>query len=247
MKVALVGEIHANLPALEAVLAHARQQQAQAIWSVGDIVGYGPFPDKVVQQLRREYVLSTIGDYDHQVLRFKKRRAKWRREKRLEEYLSLKWTYEQLSKESKKYLRFLSKEIRMRMQRQRVLLTPGSLNSGKEYLTADTPEARLRKVAQQAKADIIVCGHSHRSFVRRIDGVWFISPGSTGHPVDGDARASYALLQFGPDGLTVQHQRVAYDVEGTVTAIREHKLPEALAQIFLQAHDLVTILEGAHG
>lgn len=247
MKVALIGEIHANLPALEAVLAHARQQQAQAIWSVGDIVGYGPFPDQVVQQLRKEYVLSTIGDNDHEVLRFKKKRAKWRREKRLEEYLSLKWTYEQLSKESRKYLRFLSREIRMRTQRQRVLLMPGDLKSGQEYLSADTSEARLRKVAQQAKADIIACGHSHQPFVRRIDGVWFVSPGSTGHPVDGDARASYALLQFGPDGLTVRHQRVAYDVEETISAIRQHKLPEALAQIFLQAHDLGTVLEGAHG
>ena len=130
MKVALIGDIHANLPALDVVLTHARGQGAEAIWNVGDSVGYGAFPDEVVQRLQKEYVLSTIGNYDRQVLRFKKQQSKWRVKKQLEKYLALKWAYEQLSKKSRRYLRFLSREIRMKVDGRRILLTHTSPGSG---------------------------------------------------------------------------------------------------------------------
>ena len=73
MKAAVIGDIHANLPALERVLDHAHGQGVESIWNVGDSVGYGPFPEEVVQRLQRDYVLSTIGSQDRKILRFKKR------------------------------------------------------------------------------------------------------------------------------------------------------------------------------
>jgi putative phosphoesterase len=241
MKVALIGDIHANLPALEAVLAHAREQGATAVWNVGDFVGYGAFPEEVVQQLQGEYVLSTIGSYDRDVLRFEKRESSWRQKKVLEEYLVLKWTSERLSKRSRKYLRFLSREIRMTVGGRRVLLTHTSPGSGKEYLTLGTSDEELREIAGAAQADVIVSGHSHRPFARQIDGVWFINPGSTGHPQDGDPRASYATLEFDSD-LHVELFRVEYDVDSLVSALREHGLPEAVCRMFLLACDLDTAL-----
>ena len=68
MSVALIGDVHANLPALEAVLDHAAGQGVDAVWNVGDFVGYGAFPDEVVRRLRREGVLSIVGNYDLKVL-----------------------------------------------------------------------------------------------------------------------------------------------------------------------------------
>ncbi len=243
MRVAVIGDVHANLPALEAVLAHARERDTEGIWNVGDFVGYGPFPEEVVQRLRGEFALSTIGNFDRKVLRFKKRRSKWRRSKPLEKFITFQWTYQQLSKKSRKYLRFLSREIRMRVQGRRILLTHNSPGSGKKYLTPDTPQERLREITQQARADVLICGHAHQAFVRRVDEAWCINPGSVGRPGDGDPRASYALLQFDADEIAVQHHRVAYDVEQTAAAIREHNLPEAFARMFLQACDLKTALE----
>ncbi|RLD09413.1 MAG: hypothetical protein DRI56_04415 [Chloroflexota bacterium] len=71
MNVALIGDIHANLPAL----AHAQEQGVEAIWNVGDSVGYGAFPNEVVQFISQNHVLSIVGNYDLKVLKFKKRRA----------------------------------------------------------------------------------------------------------------------------------------------------------------------------
>ncbi len=248
MKVALIGDIHANLPALEAVLAHIHEQGLTKIWNVGDFVGYGAFPDEVVQRLRKTdafSIISIVGNYDLKVLQFKQKKAKWRKKKHPQKYLAFKWAYENLSKKSRKYLRFLSQEIRMKVKGYHILLTHGSPASNSEHLTPETPEKRLRELAQTAKADIIICGHSHQPFARQVDGVWFINTGSVGRPDDGDPRACYAILEIESDKIQVQHYRVEYDVERAVAAIRERKLPEPFAQMLLQGRNLDAVLESS--
>jgi putative phosphoesterase len=251
MKAALIGDIHANLPALEAVLAHINAQGVQKIWNVGDFVGYGPFPDEVVrlfqtaQRLQNENMLNIVGNYDLKVLDFKQKKAKWRKKKHPQKYLAFKWAYENLSKKSRKYLRFLSQEIRMKVKGYRVLLTHGSPVSNSDHLTPETSDKRLRELAQTARAGIIICGHSHQPFARQVDDVWFINTGSVGRPDDGDPRACYAIIEIKPDQVQVQHHRVEYDVERVVTAIREHELPETFAQMFLQGRNLDAVLESS--
>jgi len=79
VNVALIGDVHANLPALEAVLDHARRQETAAVWNVGDFIGYGAYPKRVIERLGRENAVSIAGNYDLRVLDFKKKRKKWRR------------------------------------------------------------------------------------------------------------------------------------------------------------------------
>jgi putative phosphoesterase len=246
MKVALIGDVHANLPALEAVLAHAREAGVQEIWHVGDFVGYGAFPDEVVQRLQRGDVKNIVGNYDLKALKFKEKRDKWRKSKRPEKWLAFKWAYENLSKESRKYLRSLPREIRMEVAGKRILLTHGSPASNEEPLTLDTPEQRLSELAQMANVDVIVCGHSHQPFTRCVDGVWFINTGSVGRPDDGDPRAAYAILyvqpELEPELFEVRHYRLEYDVTRAAAAIRQHELPEVFAQMMLQGRSLDVVL-----
>ena len=242
MKVALIVDVHANLPALEAVLAHAREAHVLEIWHIGDFVGYGAFPDEVEDRLRHEDVLSIVGNYDLKVLKFKKKRDKWRTSKRPEKWLAFKWAYENLSKGSRKYLRSLPREIRIEVAGKRILLTHGSPASNEEHLTLDTSEQRLRDLARVANVDVIVCGHSHRPFMRQVDDVCFINTGSVGRPDDGDPRAAYAILHIKPGLLQVRHYRLEYDVTRAVAAIRKHQLPEAFAQMMLQGRNLDVVL-----
>jgi putative phosphoesterase len=247
MKAALIGDVHANLPALEAVLAHANEAGVQGIWHVGDFVGYGAYPEEVVERLRRAETLSIVGNYDLKVLKFKKKRDKWRRSKRPEKWLAFKWAYENLSRQSRAYLRSLPREMRFEVERKRILLTHGSPASNEEHLTPDTPEERFQELAHMADADVVVCGHSHVPFTRQVDGVWFINTGSVGRPDDGDPRAAYAILQLGPKRVEVRHYRVEYDVARAVAAIREHELPEAFAQMLLQGRNLDVVMEREGG
>jgi putative phosphoesterase len=242
MKVALIGDVHANLHALEATLGAIHDHDIEAIWDVGDIVGYGAFPDEVVHRLRKEQVLSVVGNLDRKVLAFKQNKADWRKKKRAEEYQALKWAYESLSKKNRKFLRFLSREIRMKVKGRRVLVTHGSPDSDKEGLTQDTSTERLRELAHMAKAEVIVCGHSHVPFVREVEDVWFINPGSVGMPGDGDPRASYAVVRFTSGQIEVQHFRVEYDVEAAADAIRERGLPGAFARMITEGRSLKAVL-----
>jgi putative phosphoesterase len=238
MKVALLGDVHGSFSALEMVLDHARGQETEAIWNTGDFVGYGIHPDEVVRRLRSAGAVSVVGNYDLKALAFRKKKEKWLRTKQPLKWLAFQWAYEHLSKKSRKYLYSLPGQVRMTVEGWRILLTHGSPSSSEEPLTASTPSQRLLELAQHSEADVVVCGHSHRPFMRQEGSVWFINPGSVGRPDDGDPRARYAVLELGPGVLRADHYRVEYDVRAAVAEIRRAGLPEAFAQMVLRGLSL---------
>jgi putative phosphoesterase len=229
----LIGDVHANLPALKAVLEDANNRGVSEIWNVGDLTGYGAFPDDVVKRLRKENAQSVAGNYDLKVLKVKEKKEKVEGEKEepLEDWNAIKWTYENLSKKNRKYLKSLPEELRLEAGGKRILLTHRSPLPGDEQIGPETPDEKLREFAHLADADVIIFGHSHRPFSRQVDGVWFINPGGAGKQDDGDPRASYATLRINP--LEVNHYRVAYDIEKAAAAIRDNGLPEIFAQMTL--------------
>lgn len=243
MKVALIGDVHANLPALEAVLADIKKQRVDAIWNTGDFVGYGAFPDEVVKRLKAEKAVSIIGNYDRKVLQVKEKKEEWQKTKHPLKYLAFKWSYDQLSKDSREYLRSLPEELKIEVEGRKVLLMHGSPESIKEHLTSDTPEKRLKELTGMTKADIIICGHSHRPFNREVEGVMFINPGSVGRSDDGDPRACYAVAQIKNRFLQVSHFRIDYDIQKAVAGIRESKLPEEFAEMFIKGRTLADVIK----
>lgn len=243
MKAALLGDVHANLPALEAVLSHAHQQEVDDIWNIGDFVGYGAFPNEVVKLLRQNGTKSIIGNYDIKVLEFPEKKSKWRKSKRSQKFTAFKWASKNLKKSNRHYLSELPDELRMEVEGWQVLLVHGSPVSNEEPLTIHTPDKRLVELARLAQAELIVCGHSHQPFARQVAGTWFINTGSVGRPGDGDPRACYALLELSPGSISVEHFRIEYDVTRAAEAIRQAGMPEVFAQMILQGWDLDTVLE----
>jgi putative phosphoesterase len=245
MIIALLGDVHANLPALEAVLTHAQAHGAEQIWNIGDFLGYGAYPNEVVQRLRQVGATSILGNYDIKVLHFPKKEKRWRKSKRPEKYLAFEWAHQELSKENRRYLLSLPEEIRLQLAGRRILLTHASPASNEEHLYPETPQDRLVELAEQAQADIIIFGHSHRHFARTVAETLFINTGSVGRPDDGDPRACYALLEISEAVLQVRHVRLEYDLERAVSEIRRRGLPEAFAQMILQGRDLDNIVMNA--
>jgi putative phosphoesterase len=241
MKIALLGDIHANLPALEAVLADARKRGIETAWNIGDFVGYGAFPEDVVQLIRQAGILSIAGNYDRKVLRFPRKKAKWQASKRPEKYLAFQWAYENLSENSRAYLQSLPGERRLEKEGRRILLTHASPASDEEPLTPETPLSRLEELARLAQSELVICGHSHRPFVRWAGETLFINTGSVGRPDDGDPRACYALLELEESRLEVEHFRVAYDLERAVAEIRKRGLPAVFERMIRQGVDLDSV------
>jgi len=238
---ALLGDVHGNLPALEAVLAHAQENGAQAIWNVGDFVGYNAFPDEVVSLLRERGAISIQGNYDRKTIKVKKKLEEWKITKTPEKWLAFQWAYDHLSKKNRKYLASLPEDLRFSMLGWHILLVHGSPADPDEYLSPDTPQERFEELASIAHADLVVCGHSHIPFLRQVGETWFINTGSVGRPDDGDPRASYALLKLERGKREVEHHRIPYDIERAVGAIRENGLPEEFADMIIDGKDLDTV------
>lgn len=231
--IAVISDVHANLPALEAVLADAEKRGVAVVLNAGDMIGYGPFPDEVVSLIRSRHILSVIGNYDLSVISKKWKTGKPRSR---EKQVAMRWAYHNLSQENRVWLKSLSREIRLSVRGMILLVTHGSPDSITEYLDDGTPETRLLEIASDLGARVVVSGHSHRAAAREAGGVWFVNPGSVGRSEDGDPRACYALITVDPFSLT--HIRIPYDVERTVSAIRERHLPDSFTRIVREGRPL---------
>lgn len=236
--IALLSDVHGNMPALEAVLEDAAGHGADAIWNLGDVVGYAPFPNEVIRRLRDVHAANIVGNYDLKVLAFEQKQEQWKKHKAPEKYAAFQWNWEHLSEEDRGFLASLPARLKVEVNGLDVLLVHGSPASIDELLGADTAQRRLEELAVKAGVDVIVCGHSHEPFVRRTRGAWFVNPGSVGRPEGGDWRASYALLEFRAGRLNVAHRRVAYDIERVVRATDAAGLPREFAAVFRKARSL---------
>ncbi|MCR4337505.1 MAG: YfcE family phosphodiesterase [Candidatus Omnitrophica bacterium] len=238
MKIALLADIHGNLPALESVLKDVHKQGCEEIWHLGDLVGYGPFPEQSVQRLCREKAMSIVGNYDLKVLEFKKKEDEWKEKKDPAKFFSFQWTHRQLSVSTKRYLAALPEKMVLQRQSVRFLLVHGSPEAIDEPLTKDTPRRRFQELASAVNADIVLCGHTHEYFLKTFNGKKFINPGSVGRPFDSDPRASYAVLTMENKKVQVKNIRIAYDVKRVAEKMKKEKFPEMLIRSLTTARSV---------
>ena len=236
MRYALISDIHANLPALEAVLTDiARRPEIDATYHLGDLVGYAPWPDETVALLERAGILGVAGNYDSTVATNYKH-CGCRYEDPVQEqqaHVSYEWTRAHVSPATRRVLAGLPFRIDLlpnggHLAGPRVVLVHGTPTLNTVYWTEDRPDAFGLKMAEHAGArsgDAIAFGHTHQPWHREVDGILFVNTGSVGRPKDGDWRAGYVILEVGSGPARVEVIRVEYDVERTVRAIEESELP----------------------
>lgn len=240
MRFALISDIHANLPALDAVLADIdRRRDSDAIYHLGDLVGYAPWPDEVVARLRERGIPGVAGNYDTTVATDYKHCGCRYEDPRQEElsHLSYAWTREHMSALTKQFLGTLPFRIDLRplgghVAGPMLTLLHGNHILNTVYVTDDRPDDFLAKMggAVGAKSgDVVAFGHTHIAWHREVGGVHFVNTGSVGRPKDGDPRAGYVLLDVGSDGVQVDFRRVDYDVERAAAAIQASTLPAEFA------------------
>jgi predicted phosphodiesterase len=246
MRYALISDIHANLPALEAVLASVKQQgEITATYHLGDLIGYAPWPDETVKLIRDSGVAGVAGNYDSTVGADYKHCGCRYEDPRQEElsHLSYGWTRSHISAETKVFLRGLPFRIDLlpnggHTAGPRVILVHGSPTLNTLYWTEDRSDEFCMKMAALAGAkagDVIAFGHTHISWHREVGGIHFVNAGSVGRPKDGDWRAGYVIIDVGPEPIRVETLRVEYDLERTIGGIRGSGLPEAFADYLRSA------------
>jgi predicted phosphodiesterase len=240
MTIALISDIHANLPALEAVLADiAAGDGVAATYHLGDLVGYAPWPNETVALLREAQVAGIAGNYDSTVATDYKHCGCKYEDPRQEQlsHQSYEWTRRTASRGTKRFLASLPFRLDVRvtgghMSGPTLILVHGTPTLNTVYWTEDRPDSFCLRMAGTSGAragDIVAFGHTHKPWHRVVDGIHFVNTGSVGRPKDGDWRAGYVLLGMTPDAVNVEFVRVEYDVERAAQGIIASALPDELA------------------
>ena len=257
MRIALFSDIHANLPALEACFKSIEEQAPDVVYCLGDLVGYNVWPNEVVNEIRRRGIPTIAGNYDQGIGLVSDECGcayKTEAEKEMGK-VSISFTNSLVSGEERNYLRTLPAQIRIEFQlkddKLTLLLVHGSPRRINEYLFEDRDEKSLLRIIEDAGADILCFGHTHKPYhrtlaINRGDEKRYlhaINIGSVGKPKDGDARGCYAILNIDQDSsvmaaeaVAVEFIRFEYDVERAANAVEESPLPNGYADMLRKGY-----------
>ena len=236
MRVGVISDIHGNAAALEAVLAALDEDRLDAVWCLGDLVGYGPDPNRCCELVAHRADLCLVGNHDLGVLgtipldEFSPDAAS-----------AARWTETVLTEYSRAYLESLRPEAKVD---DAELFHASPRDPVWDYVLS---EPVARESLEITEAPVVMVGHSHVPLAMVLEngrakgglapgghevdlsqGRWLLNPGSVGQPRDNDPRAAYVVLD--QDERRAYFRRIAYPVERTQAEIRERGLPDTLAQ-----------------
>lgn len=237
-RIALISDIHANLPALEAVMKDIEQLQCDAVYCLGDIVGYNANPSECLEFIRSRQIPTVRGNHDEEAIGEDNPAGM-----NPVAYSALMWTRQQLSDEQKKWLRRAPFQRILPNEIVLVHATQDKPNSWAYVTNVDTATHSINMLRDNQ----FLCfnGHTHvpRTFIRHEGSIqeyesgdiqllktnkYLINVGSVGQPRDGDPRAAYGILDT--NGMVYYQRRVEYDLEEAQRRILAAGLPDMLAR-----------------
>lgn len=241
MKIALFSDIHANLPAFEMLLASLDKQKPDAVYCLGDLVGYNVWPNEIINEIRRRGIATIAGNHDLIVNKLSPSQI---------EEPGKNYAYKIITQENRAYLSALPAQLRLEFKLQdaplNILLVHGSPRSNAEYLLEDKPDSQFTEIFKNAKADILCFGHSHIPYHKVLNSIeenrnYFrhaVNIGSTGKPKDNNPQGCYVILTiYGhsntatAESIDVEFIRFDYDTERAAQAIEKSPLPDELADM----------------
>ncbi len=257
MKIALFSDVHANLPALQACLKSIDEKKADAVYCLGDLVGYNIWPNEVINEIRKRGIPCIAGNYDQGIgLSADECGCAYKTEVEKEMgKISISYTNSIIGADERAYLSTLPAHIRVVFQTDNdpfnLLLVHGSPRKINEYLFEDRDEKSMLRIMEHADADILCFGHTHKPFHRILvtekrNTPFFrhaINIGATGKPKDGTSNGCYVLLTINAnssilnkDAVQVEFVRFTYDVEKAARAIEDSPLPNEYADMLRKGY-----------
>lgn len=223
MNIAVISDIHSNVEAFEVVIRSLPEYDK--LICLGDIVGYGPQPNEVVERLRQlQPTTVLLGNHDHAVVTgdtsdFSQHAA-----------LAIQWTRKCISQTNLAYLSHLQPSAKMEIRSTSLALYHGSPRDPlAEYIYPGTPAASAKRLVHESGAQLVFLGHTHVPMLYTFEGEMLGNPGSVGQPRDGDPRASFAILTLTKEKFSFDVKRIEYNIDLVAQKIRQAGLPGFLA------------------
>lgn len=219
MNLAVISDVHGNLDALKAVFEDMEKRNIDSVISLGDLVGYGPSPNGVVEFIRNKKVLNIVGNYDSAVIYDD---FKYIRHNEINEFF-VPWTRKELKEENINYLKSLPDNIELKIKNKKLVFVHGSTRSINEYLKENSHEAK--DTMKEFDGDILFCGHTHIPYKKEYDEKILINVGSVGKSKMGTPECSYVIVNFLQDKVSFGFVKVKYDYEKVCHMMEKKEFP----------------------
>lgn len=232
IRLGILGDIHGNLEALKVAYSAAKEAQVDRVYHLGDLGGYAPFVNEVVDFLIERGIEGVQGNYD-EALGNDKDHCGCKYEDKLQAemaHLSFEWTKHHISERSKEYMKSLPYRIDFEVEGKKVSIFHATPTKNNLYWYEERPEKFYLLMAQKADADILIYGHTHIPYFKRLENYYFINAGSVGKPKDGDWRTCTCIVEISSENVLVRFIRREYDINTVMKAIVDSGLPEYFAQ-----------------
>lgn len=220
----MISDIHSNLDALESVISNFPNHDR--VLCLGDIVGYGPQPNEVIDLLEELSPIDVLmGNHDHAAVTGD---TSWFSEHAAQ---ALDWTRRRINRQHKEYLSKLQPSMKIELDGITAGLFHGSPRDPlSEYVFPGIPDGLAKGLIQKAGTRLLLLGHTHMPMLQSFGREMVMNPGSVGQPRDGNAKASFAILTISADEVNFEIRRVEYDVDSVVDKISKVGLPVFLGE-----------------
>jgi predicted phosphodiesterase len=234
-RIALISDMHGNLPAFEAVLEDIQHQGITQYLCLGDAANFGPQPKETLERLRTLACPVVMGNTDDSLLKPRTLADVKNPNEDTPFFLEVEaWCAEQLDDDDRDFVRTFQPTVALELDELNLLAYHGSPKSYHDPIVATTPEETLNGYFENAEANLYAGGHTHEQFVRRYFQARVMNPGSVGLPYilkrDGGAIvppfAEYAVLETTPE-VNITFKRIPYEFEKLAKAVRASKMPYA--------------------
>ncbi len=224
MILGVISDVQANILALDAVLKALEQRGVDEIICLGDLVGYGPYPDTVINVIRKRNIPCTLGSADEQLIYgFAAEGGSSIADTTIE------WTRRMTKPESLEFLKKLAVQQRMHTPYGRLRFFHGTLESNATPLDLSRSDSELMRELDEARCTIIACGKTHVPGIIKLTNGYIINPGSVGLSLSGSPGADYAVLNISKDAVHASLHKAPYDYEAVAFDIGSWDLPEVIA------------------
>ncbi|MDA4121455.1 MAG: metallophosphatase family protein [Thaumarchaeota archaeon] len=218
---AVIADVHANLEALNSVLAEV---EGMDLYCLGDLVDYGASPNEVVDMIKKRSAVCLLGNHDEAAITGDPSRMN------AKAAMSSLWTTKELTGMNMEYLQSLPMEQEVRLGGAKTYLAHGSPDDQLwEYVDPRTHSDLFGFYLAKKRVELMGLGHTHVPYVWKERSGSVFNPGSVGQPRDGDRRASFAIVSSLDGSVEVEVRRVEYDYDGAASKIRAAGLPEFFA------------------
>lgn len=225
MRFAVIGDIHSNKYALESAIADINKRNVDFILSTGDLVGYLPFPNEVIELVRKNKIVVVQGNHD----KFIGESTKVIQEDLagisdddIQSNASSYFTNFIITDDNRKYLSNLPNRLTIDCNGLKILIVHGSPRAIDEYLYED--KESLQHLLESIDEDIIICGHTHIPYNFSFNNKHIINAGSVGKPKHGNGMSTYAIVEVLDTKVDCEIIEVSYDLYKIIESIKENRM-----------------------